>query len=269
MERIAVLNLKGGIGKTTTAVSLAYILAKDHGQNVLLVDCDMQGNASKVLKQYRPDGTGTHTIMLREAAPEFCIRATEYPEPQPFSGCLDVIPANMYLMQANAEIMRDTENEQLHRLDSAINRIEGLEKPYNVAIFDCALGLDMTVLNAVIASDMIIAPVPFGGYEIDGLFQLQEQLEDLKAIKPELRLKALFTMKQGNKANREFEGWLRQQATPEMFKTSVRRSITAQKATFEEIPLPCFSKRGTATKDYEAVTAELMEDLKEIREGRA
>lgn len=269
MERIAILNLKGGIGKTTTAVSLAYILAKDHGQNVLLIDCDMQGNASKVLKQYSPDGMGTHTIMLQEAAPEFCIRATEYPEPQPFSGCLDIIPANMYLMQANAEIMRDTENEQLHRLDSALNRIERLEKPYNVVIFDCALGLDMTVLNAVIASDMIIAPVPFGGYEIDGLFQLQEQLEDLKAIKPGLRLKALFTMKQGNKANREFEDWLRQQATPEMFNTSVRRSITAQKATFEEIPLPCFSKRGTATKDYEAVTAELMEDLKEIREGRA
>ena len=269
MERIAVLNLKGGIGKTTTAVSLAYILAKDHGENVLLIDCDMQGNASKVLKQYRPDGMGTHTIMLQEAAPEFCIRSTDYPEPQPFSGCLDIIPANMYLMQANAEIMRDTENEQLHRLDSALNRIEGLEKIYSAAIFDCALGLDMTVLNAVIASDMIIAPVPFGGYEIDGLFQLQEQLEDLKAIKPELRLKALFTMKQGNKANREFEEWMRREKPVEMFTTSVRRSITAQKATFEEIPLPCFSKNGTATKDYREVARELRCDLDIIHRDKA
>lgn len=284
MEKVAVLNLKGGCGKTTTAVSVAYILAKNYKKNVLLIDCDMQGNASKVLKSYDPDSRGTHTIMQQQAAPEFCIKTTPFPEISAFSGKVDVIPANMYLMQANAEIMRDTENEQLHRLKNTVDRLEELGKkykpfqpafgaepdletslaPYDVVIFDCALGLDMTVLNAVIASDLIIAPVMFGGYELDGLYQLQEQLDDLKAIKPDLRLKALFTMKQGNKANREFEQWLQSESGIEAYKTAIRRSVTVQKATLEEMPLPHFSKRGSATKDYEAVTAELIEDL----EGR-
>lgn len=288
MEKVAVLNLKGGCGKTTTAVSVAYILAKNYKKNVLLIDCDMQGNASKVLKSYDPDSRGTHTIMQQQEAPEFCIKTTPFPEISTFSGKVDVIPANMYLMQANAEIMRDTENEQLHRLKNTVDRLEELGKkykpfqpafgaepdletslaPYDVAIFDCALGLDMTVLNAVIASDLIIAPVMFGGYELDGLYQLQEQLDDLKAIKTDLWLKALFTMKQGNKANREFEQWLQNESGIEAYKTAIRRSVTVQKATLEEMPLPHFSKRGSATKDYEAVTAELMEDLKEIREGR-
>lgn len=256
------MNLKGGIGKTTTAVSLAVILAAEHKQNVLLIDCDMQGNASKVLGRYRPEGSGTHTIMQRLTDPEYCILSTEYPAADPFreNGRLDIIPANMYLMQANAAIMQDAENEQLHILDNAIKRLEE-NGTYNVVIFDCALGLDMTVLNAVIASDLVIAPVPFGGYEIDGLQQLQEQLDDLKAIKPGLRMKALFTMKQGNKANKEFEQWLHENSGYDVYKTAIRRSVTAQKATLEEMPLPVFSKNGTATKDYREVAQELIRDL--------
>lgn len=294
MEKVAVLNLKGGIGKTTTAVSLAYILAKYKEQRVLLIDCDMQGNASKALGKYNPDGIGTHTIMLQKQAPEFCIRSTEYPErtgrekDTPYLNCgrIDIIPSNMYLMQANAEIMRDQEREQLHRMKNAIERIEELgekwvpykwegkqkiEKniyPYDVVIMDCALGLDMTVLNAVIASDLIIAPVPFGGYEIDGLQQLSEQLDDLRAIKPELRMKALFTMKQGNKTNKEFEQWLHENSGYDVYKTAIRRSVTVQKAALEEMPLPVYSKRGTATKDYYEVARELLDDLEAIREGR-
>lgn len=280
MEKVAVLNLKGGIGKTTTAVSLAVILAAEHGKQVLLIDCDMQGNASKALGKYNPDGRGIHTMMLRQQEPEFCITGTEYPKRESSFkyGSLDVIPANMYLMQANAEIMRDTESEQLHILDNAINRLEelgvehalfeGQVQKYDVVIMDCALGLDMTVLNAVIASDLIIAPVPFGGYEIDGLQQLSEQLDDLRAIKPELRMKALFTMKQGNKTNKEFEQWLHENSGYDVYKTAIRRSVTVQKAALEEMPLPVYSKRGTATKDYYEVARELLDDLEVIREGR-
>lgn len=280
MKRVAVSNLKGGIGKTTTAVSLAVILAAEHKKRVLLVDCDMQGNASKVLGQYRAEGIGTHTVMQQKTEPEYCIFKTDYPRAEVFGGNLDIIPSNMYLMQANAAIMQDTEHEQLHILDNAIKRLEEMGQewtddttehsvlPYDIVIFDCALGLDMTVLNAVIASDLIIAPVPFGGYEIDGLGQLQEQLEDLKTINENLRMKVLFTMKQGNKANREFYQWLHENSGYNVFNEAITRSIVAQKATLEEMPLPVFSRNGTATKNYRAVAAELLDDLEEIGSGK-
>lgn len=260
MKRVAILNLKGGVGKTTTAVSLAYILANKYRMHTLVVDCDMQGNASKALGQYTEEGNGTHTIMLNQADPEDCIRNTVHTETRAFSSCsLDIIPANMYLMHANMQIAQDEEGEQLHRLDNALRKIEDC---YDIAIMDCALGLDMTVLNALVASDIVIAPTPFGGYEIDGLFQLREQLEDLKTIKPDLRLKALFTMKQGNKTNEEFERWIKKKAGVDTYQTSVRRSVVVQKASVEGVPLPEYSKLSTATKDYMAVAEELMKDLK-------
>jgi chromosome partitioning protein len=268
MNKLAILNLKGGIGKTTTAVSVAYILAQQFDRRVLLIDCDMQGNASKVFNRYDPDSPGTHNVMNGSRLIENCIFGTGYNAggaPGFNGGNIDIVPANMYLMQANADVMTDTENEQLHRLEKACERLESsFRGAYDVVIFDCALGLDMTVLNAVIASDMVIAPVPFGGYEIDGLQQLTEQLDDLRAIKPDIRLKVLFTMKQGNKANREFEEWLKENSGYSVYNTPVRRSVTVQKATLEKKPLPAYSKRGTATKDYEDVTVELLEDLRTI-----
>lgn len=257
MKKVAVLNLKGGIGKTTTAVSLAHIITQQFEKNVLLIDCDMQGNASKVLNQYDPDSPGTHNVMNDSRTLDSCIFSTGY-------DLLDIVPANMYLMQANVDVMRDTEREQLHRISSALDDLQATGLfDYDVVIMDCALGLDMTVLNAVIAADLIIAPVPFGGYEIDGLQQLGEQLEDLKAIKPDIRLKVLFTMKQGNKANREFEDYLKNYSGFDVYETAIRRSITAQKATLSKMPLPAFSKNGAATKDYTEVARELLHDLEE------
>lgn len=272
MERIAILNLKGGIGKTTTAVSLATILATEYGKRVLLVDCDMQGNASKAFGEYSSDGRGTHSIVQGLRDPEECtVRATCLsPDAK---GIVDIIPTNMYLMQANAQILQDTEAEQLHILDRALKCLETPERKqpvaaYDLAIFDCALGLDMTVLNALIASDLIIAPCPFGGYEIDGLRQLWEQVEDLKGIKPGLRMKVLLTMRQGNKATDQFEDWLHGFSNYDAYNATISRSVIVQKAALEELPLPVFSKNGKATKDYRKVAEELMQDLEEIRKQK-
>lgn len=265
MKKLAILNLKGGIGKTTTAVSLAYIMARRFNKNVLIVDCDMQGNASKVFNRYDPDSPGTHNVMTGSRNINACVFSTEYnPDTsKEFTdgGRVDIVPANMYLMQANVTVMQDTEQEQLHRLQRACDQLDDGAHKYDFVIFDCALGLDMTVLNAVIAADLIIAPVPFGGYEVDGLQQLEEQLEDLRAIKPDIALKVLFTMKQGNKANYEFEEWLKYESGYNVFSAAIRRNVTVPKATTLKMPLPASSRRGAATKDYEAVTLELLQQF--------
>lgn len=270
MFKVAILNLKGGIGKTTTATSLAHILAVNMGKKVLLIDCDMQGNASKIYDRHNQEGTGTHSIMTGSKDVNLTIQGTGYAWDKGTAaegGKLHIIPTNMYLMQANAEVLTDTENEQLHRLETAVNNIRF--ENYDFIIFDCALGLDMTVLNAIVAADMVIAPLPFGGYELDGLDELNEQLEDIRALNPELRLKVLFTMRQGNKTNREFEAWLKNDSGYDVFQNTVRRSVIVQRATVERKPLPEYSKRGVATQDYKLVAFELIEDARKHEEERS
>ena len=268
-KKIAILNLKGGTGKTTTATSIAYILAKEYGERVLLIDCDMQGNASKTFNRYDPDECGTHTVMLQQKSLTACTVCTGYgPEFNNMNGRIDICPANMYLMGANVAALQDQEAEQLHRLDNAIKECQTNKysiAPYDTIIMDCALGLDITVLNAIIASDTVIAPVPFGGYEVDGLEQLKEQMDDLELIKPGIKLKALFTMKQGNKANQQFEEWLPMQSGYECYKTAIRRTVTVPKAAVEKMPVPAYSKNGAATKDYNDLVVEILEDYAERR----
>ena len=116
----------------------------------------------------------------------------------------------------------------------------------------------MVVINIILASDLIIAPVKVGGFEIGALQNLDEQIEDLKDINPDLRIKVLMTMRQKNKTSIEVEQWLRKESGFDMFGTVIRRSIVAEKATTAMLPVPVFAKKGIVSQDYWAAVAELV-----------
>ena len=91
MKVIGVGNLKGGVGKTTTSTSLAYLLGR-YGKKVLMVDADAQGNASRTMGVYEPNEKGLAGILLEQQSVEETIRHTRYEN-------VDIIPANMWLME--------------------------------------------------------------------------------------------------------------------------------------------------------------------------
>ena len=123
-------------------------------------------------------------------------------------------------------------------------------------------GKDVTIIDTVtLSAELIIAPVKVGGYEIEALQNLEEQIEDLRDINPDLRIKALMTMRQKNKTSLEVEEWLKADSGFDMFVTPVRRSIVAEKSTTAMIPLPKFSKRGIVSQDYRCVVHELLKEM--------
>ena len=83
----------------------------------------------------------------------------------------------------------------------------------------------------------------------------------MKELNPKLRIKVLMTMRQRNKTSIEFEQWLHEEYGWDAFKTPIRRSIVAEKATMRMIPLPKFSKNGIVSKDYRCVVNELLEEM--------
>lgn len=257
MKVIAVMSPKGGIGKTTTSDSIAYMLGEERGKRVLVLDGDPQGDTSKTFGVYEPDGIGMSELLEKHESVGGAYKTGDLIKQTDYQ-YIDIIPANGYLMQTDMNLLLKQEENQVTRLRDALKEVANI---YNYCICDCGRLLDMVVINILLAADLVIAPVKVGGYEVEAIGNLQEQIEDLKELNPKLRIKVLMTMKQRNKTTLEFEKWLHEECDLNVFITPIRRSIAAEKATMRMIPLPKFSKNGVASQDYRCVTHELFEEM--------
>ena len=257
MKVIAVMSPKGGIGKTTTADSIAYILGEEYEKKILVIDGDPQGDTSKTFGCYEPEELGMSELLESHVSAggvyhtAELIRSTEYPH-------VDIIPANGYLVQTDLNLLMDQEENRATRFKDAL--AEAAED-YDYCICDCGRLFDMVVINILVAAELIIAPVKVGGFENEAIKNLCEQVTELQAINPDLKIKGILTMRQKNKASLEFEEYLRTRSGLEIFETPVRRSIVAEKATIAMKDLPAFSRKGITTQDYRSITKELLGEM--------
>lgn len=257
MKIIAVMSPKGGIGKTTTADSIAYILGQEYEKRVLVIDGDPQGDTSKTFGEYEPEGIGMSELLERHVNVGGDYRTTELIKATRYEH-VDIIPANGYLMRTDMNLLLKQEENQITRLRDALIEVDGA---YDYCICDCGRLLDMVVLNILLSASLVIAPVKVGGFENEALHNLEEQIEDLKEVNADLEIKVIMTMRQKNKTSIDFEGWLHEEYGFYMFSASVRRSIIAEKASMAMRPLPEFSRRGIVTQDYRSVVEELVRTI--------
>lgn len=257
MRIIAVMSPKGGIGKTTSADSIAYILGEELKRRVLIVEGDQQGDTSETYGCYEPEGIGMSELIEKHVSVGGRFRTTDIIKATSFSH-IDIIPANGYLMQTDANLLKKSEEDPIFRLRNALKEIENA---YDYCICDCGRLFDMVVINILMAAGLVIVPVKVGGYEVRAVMNMVEQIEDLKQINQDLHIKALMTMKQKNKTSQEFEEWLKSSSDFEVFKAIVRRSVIAERAAIESRPLPEFSPKCNASRDYREVVAEILEEF--------
>ena len=244
MKTIAIMNQKGGIGKTMTAASIAYLLGEEQGKKVLLVDADQQGNVSMLYDRYKPEGIGMSELLERHRSVGGSYKTTDLIQTTPYHN-IDIITANGYLMRTNMNLLLEVQDV------------------YDYCVVDCGLLLDMTVTNVLVATDLVILPVKIGGFEIEAIANMDEQLEDLRSLNDRIRMKILMTMRQKNQTSLQVEAWLKESSGQDCFVTAVRRSIIAEKATMQRVPLPKFSKNCIVTQDYRNVVTELLKDMEE------
>ncbi len=259
MKIIAVMSPKGGIGKTTSADSIAYILGEELKKRVLIIEGDQQGDTSETYGCYEPEGIGMSELLEKHVSVGGSFYTTDTIKATRFTH-IDMIPANGYLMQTDMNLLMKTEDNQIFRLRDALGEVTDA---YDYCICDCGRLFDMVVINILMAAGLVIVPVKVGGYEVRAVMNMAEQIEDLKQIHPALRIKALLTMRQKNKTSLEFEDWLKNTSGFDVFSTTIRRSVIAERAAIEARPLPEFSPKCIASKDYRDVVAELVEELEE------
>ena len=250
MKIISIINLKGGVGKTISAINIAYVLVAVHGARVLLIDNDKQGNVSKFFNIYsyeQPSIADALTIKGYEL--QQAITATEYES-------LHVVPANMNLLNANKEILLDMSRPQQTRLKKALNAVAD---QYDYCIIDNAPDINMSVINALVASRDVLVPIKVDKFAFDGLQQLAEQIKDMQEFNPGLRLTGCFiTMEMRHNVNMQGAKWLEDETEYPLFRTGIRKTVKIDETTFSGKPIMEYAKNSTAARDYIKLVSEYL-----------
>ncbi|WP_235616979.1 ParA family protein [Lysinibacillus mangiferihumi] len=250
MKTISIINLKGGVSKTVSAINIAYTLVKLHGKRVLLIDNDKQGNTSKFFGLYDPESKCglSELLTVKEIVVDNVIQQTSYEG-------LDIITANMNLLRANKEILMDVSRPQQTRLRK---KLVSVKERYDYVIIDNAPDINMTVVNALVASDDVLVPIKIDQFSFDGLEQILEQIEDVSEFNSDIRFAGCFvTMYQRNNVNQQGAELLEKQGYP-MFSTRIRKTVKVDEMTFVGKPLLEYAKRSTACVDYVALVKEYL-----------
>lgn len=255
MHTISIISLKGGVAKTTTSVNMAYILAEVYKKKVLVIDNDKQGNASKSFRRYDPKDSNTVARVMLDRKPdiETIIRKTDYKG-------IDIITANMDLLEANLRTVVDSSRQQQTRFKKAL---QGQQENYDYCIIDNAPDINMSIVNALVASDHVIIPVFIDQYSFDGLSILQEQIEQIREdfnenLQPEV---CLITQYQNNDINNQGIAYLKGKGI-NVFNQKIRRTEKkVSESTIAKSPLVEYCVRCGAAQDYKKFVAEYMEGI--------
>lgn len=251
MKTISIINLKGGVAKTISSVNIAHILAAVHGYKVLLVDNDKQGNASKIMNRHGYEAAGVAEVMTdRNIDTAAVIQQTDYEG-------LDIITANMNLLTANLKVMLDQSRPQQTRFRKALQQVAG---EYDYCIIDNAPDINISTINALVASDDVLVPITIDDFSLDGLAELKEQIDNTREdLNPGLRFCGCFVTQydRTNEADTQGKEFLKTLDYP-LFETHIRRTPKMKPSTFERKPIIVYSSRCGAAHDYKALVQEYL-----------
>lgn len=259
MRTISILNLKGGVAKTFTAVNMAYELMK-RGYKVLLIDNDKQGNLSKAYGRYNADEVAPIAKLLCgdwQTATEL-IQATEYEG-------IDIIASNMSLFGATWNLTKEENGNQTERYKALVHenvQYHGdctIYGKYDYCIIDNPPDIGLNVVNALAITDEVIVPVKIDEDALEGLDIVAEQIEDARAFNDRLRLAGvLVTVYQNTDGEAAGVEWLRQQwndISSERYRKylilgTIRYSKKVAENSFMRKPIYEYSPCCGAAQDY-------------------
>lgn len=247
-KTVAVTNQKGGVGKTTTTINVAYNLAKS-GKKVLLVDLDPQGNASSGLG-ISASGKTTRDVLFGKTTIDEAIKSTKYDN-------LFILPTDAGLATLETDIA--TAKDRALRLKSALQNSQ-----FDVVLIDCPPSLGLLTVNALTAADSVIIPVQTEYYALEGLSQLLETMKLVRqALNPALAiLGVVMTMHNSRTTlSSQVEEQLKSNFKDRLFETVVPRNIRVAEAPSHGKPVGEYDKWSKGARAYKALTKEVLERL--------
>ena len=251
---LAVVNQKGGVGKTTTAINLGAALAL-LGYEILLIDCDPQSNTTGGLgfgrqKDDEPHRLSLYDVMLGPTTIDEALQPTTI-------STLSLLPGNKNLVGANIELVSAPRRE--YRLKDAIS---SLEKHYTFILLDCPPALDLLTLNALVAANALLVPLQAEYFALEGVSELISTLDRVaQTFNPDLGLEGVLLTMYDDRTN------LTQQVTEnlnsffgdKMFRTTIPRNIRVAEAPSHGLPVGVYDPRSRGAQAYAELAVELLQ----------
>lgn len=253
MRTIAIVNRKGGSGKTTTTVELAHILATVCRQRVLVADLDSQANATSTLLGRVADCGAAEALRYGLEYYPDVIEQTDLPG-------LDVLAATEELADVDMTCMLSDEKPNFHRLQDLMVTLAE-DDAYDVVLMDCPPYYSVSCINAIVAADWVLIPTTADAYSTVGMKGLLSQIRDLRTICPNVKVAgAVITKYRDNDVSHDAVNYIREELPVRVLNTMIRRSEDKmEECTWAGQSAQQWSPFCNCARDYRALVRELME----------
>lgn len=248
---IAVVNQKGGVGKTTTTINLAAGLGKA-GKSCLLIDIDPQGNSTSGFGISKKQvGRSSYDVIIGQADAEEAIFHTKFAN-------VSIIPANMDLSGAEVELIEFKEREKCLKKAIAVQRAK-----YNYILLDCPPSLSILTINALCAADSVLVPIQCEYYALEGLSQLMNTVRHIKRMyNSQIDVEGvLLTMYDGRlNLTQQVAAEIKRFFPKKVFASVIPRSVRLSEAPSYGEPIQYYDKNSKGALAYDTLAKEIIDN---------
>jgi chromosome partitioning protein len=246
---VGVVNQKGGVGKTTTAINLSACLALE-GLKILLVDCDPQSNTTSGLGFQRDDNRHSiYDVLVGDSKAVQVILPTEIESLWLLPGSKNLIGANIELAAAEDRALR------------LRNALQPIQDRFDLVILDCPPALDLLTLNALAAADTLIVPMQAEYFALEGISELISTLERVRAnFNPNVTIEGVLLTMYDDRTNlaQQVTETLREYFRERLFVTVIPRNIRLAEAPSHGKPVALYDPRSRGAEAYFQLAGEFL-----------
>ncbi len=260
---IAVINQKGGVGKTTTVINLASSLSI-MGHSNLIIDLDPQGNATTGLgKSNNDEDRNIYNLLIKKISLSDAILKTDIKN-------LDIIGSNVNLSGLEVETANDSDRAFV--LKQILENEKNLLSKYDNIFIDCPPSLSLLTIMALVASDELLVPLQTEFFALEGITQLVKTIDRIKInLNPQLKVRGiLLTMfDKRNKLSSQVDKEARNYFKEKVYKTVIPRNVRLSEAPSHGQPCVLYDKNCLGSKSYTKLAEEFLNQKKAEVESAA